>query len=168
MRRWFRLASRLVFAVVALMFLGGSYFVFFDRPAIDPRPDLVRLPPSAPEAPEGYPTIHAAYLSYYLGLLEVIDFEAGAPTPEGVTEEIGVAFGTTGVRPLLLDLYQPEGLSEPVPGVIFVHGGSWRWGERKHCAVHAVDFAKRGYVTATIDYRLRQEAPFPAAVQDVN
>ena len=68
----------------------------------------------------------------------------------------------------MLDLFKPKQLKQPVPGLILIHGGSWSGGSRKHNGVYCRHFAQKGYVVATIDYRLSGEAPFPAAIQDVN
>jgi acetyl esterase/lipase len=78
-----------------------------------------------------------------------------------------------GFRPLRLDLYQPNGKATPHPLVVFAHGGGWTIGQKRGTA-DFLDFpgvlaglAKRGYVVASLEYRLSSEAPFPAAVQDV-
>ena len=48
-----------------------------------------------------------------------------------------------------------------------IHGGGWRGG---NCKVHVpqiLEFAKRGYVSATIQYRLVPAARWPAQIEDV-
>lgn len=58
---------------------------------------------------------------------------------------------------LLLDVYQPDGDTETNrPVIIFVHGGSYVGGSKIGTDVVplAKDFAKKGYVTASINYRL--------------
>jgi acetyl esterase/lipase len=87
--------------------------------------------------------------------------------PDGVKETDDVEYGKGGGKPLLLDLFQPSENRQPVPGVIFVHGGSWSRGTRKVYHYYCEHFAKEGYVAATIEYRLSGAAPFPAAIQDV-
>ncbi len=55
---------------------------------------------------------------------------------------------------LRLDLYQPTGDTAPLrPAIIFIHGGSWSMGGRGEMAAWCETFARRGYVTATADYR---------------
>jgi acetyl esterase/lipase len=91
----------------------------------------------------------------------------------GVTVTPDIAYSTPrGYRPLLLDLYRPDGKSAR-PLVIFLHGGSWTVGS-KRSAAHFTDFpgvlaslARRGFVVASVDYRLSGEARFPAALNDV-
>lgn len=88
--------------------------------------------------------------------------------PAGVETSFDVEYGKGGSTPMVLDLFTPKEIKKPVPGLIFVHGGSWRSGSRKHYGNYCRHFAQKGYVAATIDYRLSKEAPFPAAIQDVN
>jgi acetyl esterase/lipase len=95
-----------------------------------------------------------------------------ATVPDGVEASMDVEYGKGGQTPLLLDLFQPKEIKpkeikQAVPGLIFVHGGSWSRGTRKVYDFYCEHFAKNGYVAATIEYRLSGEAPFPAAIQDV-
>ena len=57
---------------------------------------------------------------------------------------------------LLLDLYQPAGDDQARrPAIVWVHGGGFRAGDKAAQAGNATTFAKRGYVTVSINYRLR-------------
>lgn len=89
------------------------------------------------------------------------------PLPDKVEAQLDVKYGEAG-KPLLLDLYKPKEIQKPAPGLIFVHGGAWSHGSRKIYGYYCQHFAEKGYVAATIEYRLSGEAPFPAAIQDVN
>ncbi|MEX2159353.1 MAG: alpha/beta hydrolase [Dehalococcoidia bacterium] len=66
---------------------------------------------------------------------------------------------------LRLDVYQPSGdtLSER-PAVIFVHGGGFTGGSKTTPSAvdYATRMAKRGFVTASINYRLREAGYSPA------
>jgi acetyl esterase/lipase len=79
----------------------------------------------------------------------------------------------TGYRPLILDLYKPAHSAQPRPLVIYLHGGGWQSGHTRHSGAFEdwpgvlASIASRGYVVASVEYRLSAEAPFPAAVQDV-
>lgn len=69
-----------------------------------------------------------------------------------------------------LDLVMPKTKSEkPRPGIVFVHGGGWRSGDKRSGTFlnGAIEYAQKGYVCITVNYRLTGEAPFPACVHDV-
>jgi acetyl esterase/lipase len=102
-----------------------------------------------------------------------------APTPPveypgGVKSLRDVTYAEiSGFRPLTLDLYLPPESASPKPLVVFVHGGAWRHRTARDGGTFH-DFpsvlaavAARGYVVASVNYRLLGEARFPAAVQDV-
>lgn len=97
--------------------------------------------------------------------------------PNGVVATPDVEYANyTGFRPLLLDIYRaPRGKAAAAqPLVIFVHGGGWRRGDSRTTGPFAnfpgvlASLAARGYVVASINYRLSGEARYPAAIQDLN
>lgn len=104
-------------------------------------------------------------------------YPQGRPVfPRGVTGLPGLVYATDpGYAPLRLDLYLPPGATATVsrPLVVFVHGGDWHGGSRRTNGTFAdwplalAALASRGYVVASIDYRLAPQASFPAQVQDV-
>jgi acetyl esterase/lipase len=114
--------------------------------------------------PKGYGSNDELKAAYVLGALKLVDMNP--PLPEGVTERMDVEYGKAGDRSLQLDLYSPQHRVAPVPGLIFIHGGAWKGGRRGDYRVYTTHFASRGYVVATISYRLSGVAPFPAAVED--
>jgi acetyl esterase/lipase len=67
----------------------------------------------------------------------------------------------------VLDLWLPDGATEPVPLVIFIHGGAFKGGDKGMEAGNVQAVLDAGYAAASLDYRLSGEAIFPAAVQDV-
>ena len=66
-----------------------------------------------------------------------------------------------------LDLYAPEAGGGPRPAVVVIHGGSWQSGDRGEFKDFNRWLASRGYVVASVDYRLAPLWPFPAAAEDV-
>jgi acetyl esterase/lipase len=86
--------------------------------------------------------------------------------PEGVVYEKDVQHGTGGGEPLLLDIARPEKASK-APCIVVIHGGGWRGGNFKVHSPHILEFAKRGYVSATVQYRLVPKATYPAQIEDV-
>ncbi len=68
---------------------------------------------------------------------------------------------TQKLETLLLDLYTPNGDTKAErPAVVVVHGGGWVSGSRASNRFKAMcqDFAKRGYVAVSIDYRMAPNA----------
>lgn len=119
-----------------------------------------------PPIPQGYESELAVQAAILSGQLKLIDAK-NVSTSDGVEEILDIEYGTGGERKLLLDLYLPKDHTEITPAIIFIHGGGWSDGKRKDMKFYCVKFAEKGYVTATVTYRLIGEAPFPAAVQDV-
>jgi arylsulfatase A len=78
----------------------------------------------------------------------------------------GVVYAKYGERELQLDLWRPKAAKNALPAIVCIHGGGWYKGERGSMANLAQALAARGFVTATISYRLSGEAKFPAAIQD--
>ncbi|HEY9074897.1 MAG TPA: alpha/beta hydrolase fold domain-containing protein [Anaerolineaceae bacterium] len=65
-----------------------------------------------------------------------------------------------------LDLYLPEGAG-PFPLVIWVHGGSWMSGNKDDCLLVNWGVGRQGYAIASVNYRLSDEAIFPAQIRDL-
>lgn len=81
--------------------------------------------------------------------------------------DLDQVYSHTGGKPRLADLYLPTSRITPSPVVIWIHGGGWRFGDRR-LAPDLSLFAKRsGIAVVSIDYRLSDEAKFPAPVEDV-
>ncbi len=80
-----------------------------------------------------------------------------------VTHQNGIEFAKPDGIPLLLDLHLPRGVENP-PLIVWIHGGGWKGGSRTGNKMAWV--AKYGYAMASIEYRLSQEAIFPAQIHD--
>jgi acetyl esterase/lipase len=78
---------------------------------------------------------------------------------------VDIEYRRVGERRLLLDVYLPDEAGDKRPTIVWIHGGGWRKGTK---AGHELlpHFAERGYVVASISYRLSSEAIFPAQIQD--
>ena len=75
-----------------------------------------------------------------------------------------IEYRRVGDKTLKLDLYSQPG-GEPLPLIIWVHGGAWRMGDNKHPPAVPL-LTDNGFAVASITYRLSQEALFPAQIQD--
>jgi acetyl esterase/lipase len=65
-----------------------------------------------------------------------------------------------------LDIYIPHRAKLPLPLVIWIHGGGWRGGDKAKPEPPVQELAQAGYAIAAINYRLSQQAKFPAAIYD--
>lgn len=89
--------------------------------------------------------------------------------PDTVTVEPDIAYRPGDSKAWRLDLIMPsERGDKPRPGLVFVHGGGWRNGDKRAGTFlqGAIEYAQKGYVCITVNYRLVDEAPFPACVED--
>jgi acetyl esterase/lipase len=69
-----------------------------------------------------------------------------------------------------MDIYIPITIgSRPSPALVYVHGGAWIFGDKKIDAGEPdiPEFLSRGYVVATVNYRLAPEYKFPTQIEDV-
>ena len=87
-------------------------------------------------------------------------------TLETLEPTLNVTYARYGDRTLEMDIYRPKESDARLPAIVCIHGGGWAKGNRKSHAKIAQALAARGYVAATISYRLSGEAPFPAAIHD--
>ena len=83
-----------------------------------------------------------------------------------LNKKMNVTYARYGQRTLEMDVYRPNDAWGLLPAVVCIHGGGWANGTRKNHGILAQAIADRGYVAATISYRLSGEAPFPAAIHD--
>lgn len=93
--------------------------------------------------------------------------KAEPKAPEGVSWEKDVVFGKGGETDLHLDLARPKEAAKSLPCVVFIHGGGWRQGNFKVHVPQILEYAKAGYVSATVQYRFAPAAPWPAQIEDV-
>ena len=80
----------------------------------------------------------------------------------------GVAFGQGGGQPLLCDIFTPPDAPKSAPGVLLVHGGAWRQGDRSQLRGYGISLALQGFVCVSSGYRLVPAATWPAQIHDVN
>jgi acetyl esterase/lipase len=86
---------------------------------------------------------------------------------EGGTSYMNVPYSDTS-ESNYLHLFVPES-DEPVPLFIMVHGGGFFYNDldSRQAALFYQKVRDKGYAVATINYRLGQEAGYPAAIEDV-
>jgi len=91
-----------------------------------------------------------------------------AQTPNGLSEALDihrdVEYANVNGKSLLIDLYIPKNASKPMPVVMWIHGGGWTEGNKANPM--PLPLVKYGFAVASINYRLSQEAIFPAQIYD--
>lgn len=90
------------------------------------------------------------------------------PTPPADVDFIpDMVYATVDGEPQMLDLSAPANTTAPLPCIVVIHGGGWSAGNRAQLDGATFQFAKHGYVSVTLEYRMAPAHRFPAAVQDV-
>jgi arylformamidase len=66
----------------------------------------------------------------------------------------------------MLNVYMPKrGSNSPL--IIWIHGGSWAYGDKEEVHSKAEYFTSKGYVFVSVNYRLSPKVKHPVHVQDV-
>lgn len=102
--------------------------------------------------------------------------ERVAVADDSIIVEDNITYGRAGDTELKLDLARPQG-DGPFPAIVFIHGGGWSGGNRQGYRGQIQEAARRGYVAATISYRLMKfdqakketttaDPIFPAQIHD--
>lgn len=96
---------------------------------------------------------------------------ASAAAARGAEPAIATAedlvYAKIGGTELKLDVAAPAEGDGPFPGVVVIHGGGWRGGNKKDVRPVLAAFARRGYVAISPQYRFCPKETFPAQVHDV-
>jgi acetyl esterase/lipase len=103
-------------------------------------------------------------LAYHFAALQI--FDALVPKDESsIRWQTDMAYGPDARQKL--DIYMPRQHNGPLPMVLFVHGGSWKEGNKNGYAFAGRALAAKGYMTLVINYRLHPKDRYPAFVEDV-
>ena len=117
------------------------------------------------KVPIGYHFEALDYLAIGVGLESLIDREPEVPV--NIESFKDIEYKNANGKSLQLDIYRQKELNEKAPLLVFIHGGGWRSGKRQDYLVYLLDYAEKGFVTATVSYRLKKDSIYPAAVEDV-
>ena len=108
-------------------------------------------------------TLHAAETND--PLLRLACTREYRPPKETVEIIPKIEIGTGGGHPILAAAFRPKAPSNGLrPAIVFIHGGGWNSGS--HYNTFGAWLAERGYVVASIGYRLTTEAVWPAQIED--
>lgn len=84
--------------------------------------------------------------------------------PESVAVTRDIEYSRPNEQPVLLDLYRPKTIQGKLPVIVWVHGGGWKNGSKERCP--AIGMAENGFAVASINYRLTDQAQWPAQIND--
>jgi acetyl esterase/lipase/pectate lyase len=79
-----------------------------------------------------------------------------------------VVYKEIGARQLMADVYYPKKIKAQKPGVVIIHGGGWRAGDKSLMKNLASKLAEVGYVVMAPEYRMSMEAGYVATMADLN
>ena len=84
------------------------------------------------------------------------------------TESIKIASTGREIKLLIIKPIKNAKEKEKTPGILWIHGGGYITGMAKMIYMsRAIDLVKKyGAVVVTPEYRLANEAPYPAALED--
>lgn len=116
--------------------------------------------------PVGYHFDALAYLAIGTGLEKIVELQPAVP--ENITEIKNVEYKNVNGKSLQIDFYRPSNSDATLPLLVFVHGGGWKGGQRSDYLPYLISYAQKGYMTATVSYRLKKDSIYPAAVEDIN
>lgn len=127
----------------------GVYFQRMKISGIEPQRGVVSLKPQSQNkrTQRGRPSVQAT--EYSIGKMH-----------------LDVVYAKYESRQVLMDIFEPIAPKTNRPCAILVHGGGWHNGDKKKFRAMALELCRRGFVTAAIEYRLADEAKFPAAMHD--
>ncbi len=80
--------------------------------------------------------------------------------------ECNIVYARAAEKDLKLDLARPPAGKGPYPVIVCFHGGGWRMGNKRDVRSWLPFFAERGYVAASVGYRLAPDYKFPAQIED--
>ncbi len=66
-----------------------------------------------------------------------------------------------------MDIFLPKNVDPTHTAVVLLHGGAWRMGDKSMMEIFGKELANHGFVALAPEYRLLDESPWPAQIEDV-
>ncbi len=116
--------------------------------------------------PVGYHFMLLDYVAIGTHLEKLV--EMSPAIPDNLDFKKDIEYKNVGGKSLKLDILRPKNITADAPLIVFIHGGGWTSGRKEDYLCYMVPFAEKGYVTASLSYRLLEEAPYPACAEDID
>ena len=97
-----------------------------------------------------------------VAVLDTVDRATGGN--RAVTRVAQVRLGEAPTQ--TLSLHRAGRTAAPAPVLLFIHGGSWEWGDPKDYGFVARSLAPEGFMVALAGYRLGEAGRYPAMLED--
>jgi acetyl esterase len=106
---------------------------------------------------------------FFLGAARGVGYlPVASPRLHRVVVERNLRYRNTGRELHTLDVYRPKHAKGPLPIVMYVHGGGFRFLSKDTHWAFALMYARRGYLVVNVNYHLAPANPFPHAVEDIS
>ncbi len=109
-------------------------------------------------------TVYAAYLKAQNNFPDI--HIAKVKNTRSILEQDRIVYKQVGARNLVLEHFRKKN-ARKLPIIIFIHGGGWKSGDYTQLKPLAQSLAKKGYACFLIEYRLTDEAIYPAGIWDI-
>ena len=105
----------------------------------------------------------------FWGVTEMMDQRrlATLKEPDAVTRITDIPYLDDGDPMHQLDVYYPDGTTDPLPVIIDVHGGGWMYGDKELNRLYCLTLASRGYTVFNMSYRLVPTVTVNEQIRDV-
>lgn len=85
--------------------------------------------------------------------------------PDGISERLNLSYGEGPDE--IFDVFYPENTTQPLPTIVWVHGGAWIGGSKEGVDNYLRILASHGYATVGIDYTVAPGATYPTQTEQV-
>jgi len=96
----------------------------------------------------------------------VAEMQPFVPT-SGVSAQTGLRYAA-GSPDTTFDVFRPTTAGEPLPTVVWIHGGAWISGASQDVDPYLRILAAQGFTTVALNYTVGPEATYPTAVRQLN
>lgn len=87
--------------------------------------------------------------------------------PNGIAVRPNIPYDPTGADGYL-DLFRPENANQPLPAVVWVHGGAYVYGRRDNISNYLKILAAKGYATVAVGYSKAPGTIYPQPLIELN